>query len=935
MSGSFNFLEDEFPDLADQGNAAEACLESDPAACMLQLGSIGEAVVERMLACDRISLPAAADAEERIRVLRREGLLPQDLADALCAMQWMGGRAASGHGATAADARAMLETAHDLCTWFRQAYGPEESSARNDVSFSVDASVGPSVREMEACLSPSVMRLWDDDEKDPLAARRRRALQAAGQRRKTEAETRMIIDQQLRQVGWEADTVHLRHAQGVRPEAGRNLAIAEWPTDSTVGDRGFADYALFAGTKLVGIVEAKAAHKDIPSVIDYQCKDYARCIRSKDEPYRAGAWGAFRVPFVFATNGRPYLQQFEIKSGIWFQDLRQAHHTARALQGWMSPGGMLELLGKDEAAADRELEQTPCDLLRDGNGLNLREYQLKAIRAAEEAVRAGRREVLLAMATGTGKTRTVLGMIYRFLKTKRFRRILFLVDRTSLGEQALDVFKSVRLEDLMPLADIYNIKELEDREIDRETRVQVATVQGMVKRILYNDGESKPSVTDYDLIIVDEAHRGYMLDKEMGEDELLYRDQRDYKSKYRAVIDYFDAVKIAMTATPALHTTQIFGRPVFNYTYREAVVEGYLVDHDAPHLLSTHLGSHGIHYGRGETVAVYDPATGAIVDSDELEDELDFDIDKFNRQVVTESFNRTVLEEIARDIDPELKEQGKTLIYAVDDQHADMIVAILKEIYGAYGVDSDAVMKITASAGGGDKKKVMEAIRRFKNERFPSIAVTVDLLTTGIDVPEITTLVFMRRVRSRILFEQMLGRATRLCPDIRKTHFEIYDAVRMYEALQDVNTMKPVVADPSTTMEQLLDGLSVLDDAAQVQNQIDRILARLRRFKRRMDDGTLELFAFETGGLDPDGFADDIRRRSPEEAKNRLLECGEFLGRLSEIQVNGGRAVVVSDRPDHLVGHERGYGRSSRPEDFKEELTPKGKAGMLWGVGLT
>ena len=167
--------------------------------------------------------------------------------------------------------------------------------------------------------------------------------------------------------------------------------------------------------------------------------------------------------------------------------------------------------------------------------------------------------------------------------------------------------------------------------------------------------------------------------------------------------------------------------------------------------------------------------TGEITNSELLDDELDFDIESFNRQVITENYNRTVLAEIARDIDPESpEEQGKTHIYAVDDQHADMIVSILKKIYSETGVDNDAIMKITGSVGGGNKKKVQEAIKRFKNERYLSIVVTVDLLTTGIDVPEITTLVFMRRVKSRILFEQMLGRATRLCPEIHKTNIEIY-----------------------------------------------------------------------------------------------------------------------------------------------------------------
>ena len=159
-----------------------------------------------------------------------------------------------------------------------------------------------------------------------------------------------------------------------------------------------------------------------------------------------------------------------------------------------------------------------------------------------------------------------------------------------------------------------------------------------------------------------------------------------------------------------------------------------------------------------------------------MEDELNFDVDNFNRQVVNENFNRVVLEEISKFINP--NGAGKTLIFAVDDLHADLIAKILKEIYTAQGVSNDAVMKITGSVG--DKSRVLDAIKRFKNEKFPNIVVTVDLLTTGIDVPKIDKLVFLRRVKSRILFEQMLGRATRLCPEISKTHFEIFDAVGVF-----------------------------------------------------------------------------------------------------------------------------------------------------------
>ena len=403
----------------------------------------------------------------------------------------------------------------------------------------------------------------------------------------------------------------------------------------------------------------------------------------------------------------------------------------------------------------------------------------------------------------------------------------------------------------------------------------------------------------------------------MGEDEILYRDQMDYQSKYRCVVEYFDAVKIALTATPALQTTEIFGQPVFKYTYREAVIEGYLVDHDAPHRLSTKLSAEGIHYKKGDTVVRYDPVTGEVTNSELLEDELDFDVDAFNRQVITEPFNRTVLAEIARDIDPESPDvQGKTLIFAVNDDHADLIVKILKEIYTEMGMDNDAIMKITGSVGGGNKKKVKDAIKRFKNERFPSVVVTVDLLTTGIDVPAITTLVFMRRVKSRILFEQMMGRATRRCPEIHKTHFEIYDPVGVYDSLEAVNTMKPVVANPHATFEQLLDGLEVLEDERQVQNQIDQIMAKLQRQKRRMDAETMEHFNSMTGGQDPDQFISDIQQRKPEDAKNRLLAHAELFKMLAQFKTDDRHSVVISDHEDELLEHSRGYGTGSRPKDY-------------------
>ena len=921
MKSNFEFLKDSFPVLANFGELSEKYLYTDSNSCLMKLGMIGETIVNLIFTYDKLPLPYDNTAVNRIDTLYREGLITHDLADILHALRKKRNLAVHENYASVEDGKALIQMAYSLTEWFMQTYGdwnyqskqfvmPSDSAAAVSVDKAAEEAKEDLLMDAASKVAAAAPAVSMDD-------RRKQAGKAAGRRFKSEAETRYLIDEQLRKVGWEADTEKLRYSKGTRPTKGHNIAIAEWPTDSTVGNKGYVDYALFVGTQLVATVEAKAIHKDIPSVIDYQCKDYSRNIRAEDAQYQIGTWGKFKVPFTFATNGRPYLKQYDTKSGVWFLDLRQPDNVPKAMKGWMSPTGMMEQLEKEIQAKEQALKAMPYDLLRDKDGLNLREYQLKAIQAAENAILNGQQNILLAMATGTGKTRTILGMIYRFLKTGRFRRILFLVDRTSLGEQATDVFKEVKLEDLMTLDDIYNIKGLEDKAADKETRIQVATVQSMVKRILYNGEDTMPAVSDFDLVIIDEAHRGYILDKEMGEDELLYRDQTDYQSKYRSVVEYFDAVKIALTATPALQTTEIFGQPVYKYTYREAVIEGYLLDHDAPHELKTKLSQDGIHYKKGDTVTVYDTVTGEITNSELLNDELDFDVDKFNRKVITEPFNRAVLEEIARDIDPETPEvQGKTLIYAVDDQHADLIVKILKEIYAKTGVDNDAIMKITGSVGGGNKKKVEEAIKRFKNERYPSVVVTVDLLTTGIDVPEITTLVFMRRVKSRILFEQMLGRATRLCPAIHKTHFEIYDPVGVYESLEDFNTMKPVVANPAASFTQLLNGLEVLQDEKQVKNQINQIVAKLQRRKRNMDSKTMEHFISMTGGKDPTQFIAELQNSKPEEAKKQLLACKDVFEMLQQTGPNGGRKLVISDQEDELLSHTRGYGSSNRPEDY-------------------
>ncbi|SEJ96416.1 type I restriction enzyme, R subunit [Propionispira arboris] len=925
MKSNFSFLEARWPLLASVGSMAEKYIYTDSNSCLIKLGLFAETIVHLIFTFDKISEPEWDNTHDRrIKLLKKEGLLPREIDDILFSLRQNRNKAVHSGYESTKQSNLLVEFAYKLGVWFMQTYGdwnykavgfvvPEKTSSVDDIavlSKQQEAKIEALTAELASAKAVGSVISLDD--------RRRQSSKAADQLHMSEAETRYLIDEQLRQVGWEADTMHIRYSKGTRPVKGKNLAIAEWPTDSLVATKGAVDYALFVGLKLVAVVEAKRKYKDIPAVIDTQCKDYAKTIKKEHEEYLISQWGAYKVPFLFATNGRKYLKQLDIKSGIWFLDARQVSNISYAQQGWPSPAGLLERLEQDIAAANASLAKTGYEILADKDGLNLREYQIRAIQAAEQVIVDGKQTALLSMATGTGKTRTILGLIYRFIKADRFKRVLFLVDRTALGEQAQDVFKEVKLEELLTFDELYNIKELEDKEIDKETKLQVATVQSLVKRILYNTGESMPAVTDYDLIIIDEAHRGYILDKEMGDDELLYRNQNDYVSKYRTVIEYFDAVKIALTATPALQTTDIFGKPVFNYSYREAVIDGFLVDHDMPHTLETKLSTEGIHYDKGETVAIYDPVTGELTNSEEIEDELNFDIESFNRKVITENFNRTVLEEIAKFINPE--GNGKTLIYAVDDAHADLIVKLLREIYAEYGVDNDAILKITGALGDGNKKKIAAAIKRFKNEAYPNIAVTVDLLTTGIDVPKITSLVFMRRVKSRILFEQMLGRATRLCPEIGKSHFEIFDPVGVYESLAPVSTMKPVAANGETSFGDLLNGLTILETEEQKKNVIDILIAKLQRKKRNLSADDLEQFEYLSGSKNPTEFIKKLKALGTPLAEKQILQSRALFDMLDVQKYNWNMPVVISFKEDELIAHTRSYGKGKKPEDYLDEF---------------
>ena len=732
-----------------------------------------------------------------------------------------------------------------------------------------------------------------------------------------EAETRELIDEQLREAGWICDTNTYNYkTKRTLPEKGKSMAIAEWKCDQK-----WADYALFIDMELVGIVEAKKHISNVKGALG-QARDYSEIVQPLNEtafPDHPNQQ-QYKVPFLFATNGRSYLKQYEIASGIWFWDARKQTNLEKPLAAWFSPKDLKEKLVFDEQVGADKLSQSPYDILTDPSGLNLRPYQIEAIKDLEEKILKYPEDTraLIAMATGTGKTRTMIGICYRLIKSGRFKRILFLVDRTMLGNQAADAFKEVKVEGLQTFGEIYDLQDLKAAATELDTKIHFATVQSMVKRIAYSD--NPPSVGEYDCIVVDEAHRGYTLDKDMDDEEFILRDQEEFQSRYRAVLDYFDAYRIGLTATPAIHTEEIFGKPVFNYSYRRAVVEGYLIDFEPPVVFKTKLSDDGIIWEKGDMIKIYDPEDNDIKEQEVTEDEVKVEIQGFNRRVITESFNKTVLSELVNNpeyaIHPDDKK--KTLIFAATDAHADQIVDILYKEYEEMGedVDVDAIKKITGSV-----KEREDLLNRFKNDQYPSIVVTVDLLTTGIDVPAICNLIFLRRVNSRILYDQMIGRATRRCDEIGKEVFQIYDCVGVTEIMSKEDVMKPIAPLVSKTFVDLKDELALIEDDLRIQVKLDRIIAKLQRKVRSFNEKQMEGFKHLARTDHPSDLGMLLKSLERDQLKAKMAEYQPLWEYLDRQQAKKTYAMLYSDHQDELKDAYAVYDKNLKPKDYIESFT--------------
>jgi type I restriction enzyme, R subunit len=938
--------------LARFGALAEHYFPHDPNTCLLKLRQFGELMAQDVAA--RFGEYASTD-EKQVDLLRRlqaRRAIPREVGELFYQIRTAGNDASHALRDDHPTALAVLKFSWQLSVWFHRTLGnpqfksgpflpprpPRDESAELRAELERLHAEATAIRESQSQTAAQAQALeaqlrqaeadrsiWEqlaaeaelskaelarklteqqEQAKAAPAKETQHYLSAADAAAKKieldEFETRKLIDHQLRDVGWEANSEVLDYRKGVRPQSHRFLAIAEWPTSS-----GPADYALFDGMQMVGIVEAKRHRKSAVGALG-QAKRYAKHIGLVEGMATPESYGDYRVPFVFGTNGRPYLEQVKEASGIWFSDLRTCEPD-RALTGWYSPQGLRELYRQDRRQAEAHL-----DAIGFSFGFDIRSYQRQAIEAVENAIRAGERSALVAMATGTGKTKTCIGLVYRLLKAGRFRRVLFLVDRSALGEQAEDSFSETRVDSIQTFADTFGVKGIDEATPDSATRVHIATVQGMARRLLGNP-DSVPPVDSYDCIVVDECHRGYLLDREMSDTELMFRDQGEYISVYRRVLDHFDAVKIGLTATPALHTTQIFGDPVFVYTYREAVLDGVLVDHEPPIVIRTQLSQDGIQYKIGERVMVFAPETGQV-DIFHTPDDLNFDVSEFNRKVITEPFNGVVVEALADRIQPFGPE--KTLIFCATDKHAELVCRLLQEEYfrrypGEFR--NEMVERITGSVDQPLKK-----IRRYKNDAFPTIAVTVDLLTTGVDVLPIVNLVFLRMVSSRILFEQMKGRATRRCDKIGKEAFRIYDAVDVCESMRHVSTMEPVVQNPAISFAQLareLQQTARLPDAEQLVR--DQFVAKLQRRAHGMNEAQHQVFA-ERVGKSAAEVATSMGHWTPVQLREWLGHHAWVPEWLDAVRAGRGNRLVISEHKDALMAVEPGYGSA---DDYLSSFT--------------
>jgi type I restriction enzyme R subunit len=618
-------------------------------------------------------------------------------------------------------------------------------------------------------------------------------------------------------------------------------AVEEYQTES-----GPADYALFVNGQLLGIIEAKKLTVGAENVLE-QAKRYSQSVDKT-----VGEWRGYKVPFLYSTNGEL----------VFHLDVRKKENTSHQISNFHSPQALLDKFNRNTEEAELWLQNNPVN-----NIDRLRYYQVEAIEAVESALCDGKRNMLLAMATGTGKTFTIVSLIYRLLKSGYAKKILFLVDRRALAAQAVTAISAFQTPEGLKLDKDYEVYSQKFRREDldentkfnpevlpedyltnpqeKHTYIYVATIQRMVINLLGKEGldnfeydvdadKLDIPINAFDLIIADECHRGYSA-SETG--------------TWKQVLDYFDAVKVGLTATPASHTIAMFKHKAYSYSTEQAVIDGYLVDYDAVKIKSD-IHINGAFLKEGELVGEIDTKTGKET-LDELEDEREFPSSDIEVKMTAPDSTKKIIDTIKKYTDQHEQDYGrfpKILIFAVNDlpnvSHADEVVRTCKDVFSK---GDDFVVKIT---GGKTVDRPLQKIRQFRNRPEPKIVVTVDMLSTGVDIPAIEFVVFMRMVKSRILWVQMLGRGTRLCDDINKDKFTIFDCFdgSLIEYFKNATDFEVNLQKETLPISEIIE--RVYDNRDREYN-INVLIKRLRRIEKNIGAEAREQFSkfIENGDL--------------------------------------------------------------------------------------
>ncbi|MFC5830033.1 DEAD/DEAH box helicase family protein [Nonomuraea insulae] len=616
-----------------------------------------------------------------------------------------------------------------------------------------------------------------------------------------EVQARRVIDQMLIEAGW-----LVQDRKDLNPMAGRGVAVREFRLAS-----GPADYVLYVDGKIVGVIEAKregetlsAAQAQNARYAGGASKEHALAVWREEEPL-AFRYASTGTETVFLNRLDPQARTRRIFS----------FHRPETIAGWMR-----EADERPDAPTYRaRLKHLPA-LETSG----LRQAQSEAITGLEASLANDLPRGLIQMATGAGKTFTAVTETYRLLQHGKARRVLFLVDRNNLGRQALGEFRNyVTPDDGRKFSELYNVERLAGERVQDSSSVLICTIQKMYALLrgeaVVNDDaaddaadesdvsyeadapvsiEYNPQVPpeSFDLIVVDECHRS------------IY-------GLWRGVLDYFDAHIVGLTATPTKQTLGFFHQNlVSEYTYEMAVADGVNVDFDVVRL-STRIGEQGSLIDEGTTVKVRNRKTRAQR-LEQLDDDFVYSNRQLGRTVIAEDHIRTVLTTYRdnwRRWFPDREVLPKTLVFAADDNHAEDVLDLAKQVFGQ---GDEFATKITYKVRAAGKNPD-SLINDLRHDAALRIAVTVDMIATGTDVRALECVIFLRAVRSAVLFEQMKGRGARtLDPeelrevtpgantDIAKTRFILLDAVGVTDSpLVDAQPLT-AATDKQISLDKLL-----------------------------------------------------------------------------------------------------------------------------------